>query len=126
MKNGQRSTENVLREIVVEGGWVQKRLYDIGWSELLARGFRDQVATGGSLLGVVGACGWLVVQLDHDEELGPIHGMHGTLEAVFDVQRTIKSAELMAFLSLLNGSHWSYDGSPLITKGPLMGCGKEK
>ena len=24
---------NVTRKLVVEGGWVQKRLYDIGWSD---------------------------------------------------------------------------------------------
>ena len=24
---------NVMRKLVVEGGWVQKRLYDIGWSD---------------------------------------------------------------------------------------------
>ena len=47
------------------------------------------------------ACGWSVVQLDHDEELGPMHWMYGTLEAGPEVQRTIKRAELMALLCLL-------------------------
>ena len=51
----------------------------------------------GSLLGVAGkwgACGWSVVQLDHDEEMGPTHGMYGALDAELDLQRTIKRAEL--------------------------------
>ena len=49
-----------------------------------AEGLRDQVATDGSLLGVAGksgGCGWSVVQLDHDEEMGQMHGMYGTLGA---------------------------------------------
>ena len=77
-------------------------------------GFRDHVATDGSLLGVSGkwcACGWSVVQLDHDEELGPMHGMYGTLEAGLEVQRTVKRAELTAFSCLLKKSYWPYDGS---------------
>ena len=49
----------------------------------------------GSLLGVSrwwSACGWSVVQLDHDEEMGPMHGMHGTWDAELEVRRTMKSA----------------------------------
>ena len=45
-----------------------------------------------------GACGWSVVQLDHDEELGPMHGMCGTLDAELEVERTIKWMELSTFL----------------------------
>ena len=30
-------------------------------------------------------------QLDHGEDLGPMHGMYGTLEAGFEVHRTLKS-----------------------------------
>ena len=48
-----------------------------------------------------GACGWAVVQLDHDEEMGPLHGMYGSMEAAFEVQRTSKRVELTAFLCLL-------------------------
>ena len=40
-----------------------------------------------------------MVQLDHDEEMGPMHEMYGTLDAELEVQRTIKRAELMAFLT---------------------------
>ena len=36
--------------------------------------------------------------LDYDEELGPLHGMYGSMEAEYEVQRTIKWAELTAFL----------------------------
>ena len=47
-------------------------------------------------------CVWRsVVQLDHDGELGPMHGMYGTLDAVLEVQRTIKRAERTAFFGLL-------------------------
>ena len=52
------------------------------------------------LLGVAGkwgACGWSVVPQDHDEEMGPMHGMYGMLDADLDVQRTIKRAELTLF-----------------------------
>ena len=42
-----------------------------------------------------------MVQLDYDEELGPLHGMYGSMEAGFEVQRTIKTAELTAFFCLL-------------------------
>ena len=43
-----------------------------------AEGFKGHVATDGSLLGAAGkwrACGWAEVQLDYDEEMGPLHGM---------------------------------------------------
>ena len=62
------------------------------------------VATDGSLPGSAGkwgACGWAVVQLDHDEEMVPLRGMYGSMEAELEVQRTIKRAELTAFLCLL-------------------------
>ena len=42
-----------------------------------------------------------MVQLDCDEEMGPLHGMYGSMEAAYVVQRTIKRAELTAFLCLL-------------------------
>ena len=34
------------------------------------------------------------LQLDQDEEMVPMHGMYGTLDAELEVQRTIKRAEL--------------------------------
>ena len=43
-----------------------------------AEGFEGHMATDGSFLGEVGkwrACGWAVVQLVYDEEMGPLHGM---------------------------------------------------
>ena len=69
-----------------------------------AEGFKGHFATDGSSLGSAGkwgACGWAVVQLEYDEELGPLHGMYGSMEAEYEVQRTIKRAELTAFLCLL-------------------------
>ena len=50
-----------------------------------------------ALQGKCEACCWPVVQLDQDEELGPMHGMYGWLEAGLEVQRPIKRAELTAF-----------------------------
>ena len=38
-----------------------------------------------------------MVRLDYDDEMEPLHGMYGSVEAEFEVQRTIKSAELTAF-----------------------------
>ena len=43
------------------------------------------------------------MQLGHDEEMGPLHGMCGTLNVQRLVQRTIKRAGLTAFLCLLRG-----------------------
>ena len=43
------------------------------------------------------------MQLDYDEEMGPLHGMSGSMEAELEVQRTIKSAELTAFLYAFSG-----------------------
>ena len=42
-----------------------------------------------------------MVQLDYDEEMEPLSGMYGSMEAEYEVQRTIKRAELTAFLCLL-------------------------
>ena len=43
-----------------------------------------------------------MTQLDYDEEMGPSHGMHGSMEAPFwKVQRTIKRAQKTAFSCLL-------------------------
>ena len=64
------------------------------------KGFKGHVATDGSLLGRTvkwRACGWAVVQLVYDEEMGLLRGMCGSVEEV-EVQRTIKRAELTAFL----------------------------
>ena len=64
-------------------------------------GFNGHVATDGYLLGRTvkwRACGWAVVQLVYDENMGPLHGMYGSVEAEVEVQRTIKRAELTAFL----------------------------
>ena len=69
-----------------------------------AESFKSHATTDGSLQGKAGkwgACGWAVVQLDYDEEMGPLHGMCGSMEAECELQRTIKRAELTAFLQLL-------------------------
>ena len=41
---------------------------------------------------------WSVVQLDHDEDCWPMHGMHGTLDPDLELQRTVKRADLTAFI----------------------------
>ena len=64
-------------------------------------GFRNLVAADGSSLGVSGRWGasvWSVVQLDHDEDMEPMHGMYGILDFDLEVQRTIKRVELTAFI----------------------------
>ena len=48
-----------------------------------------------------GACGWAVVQMDYDEEMGQLYGMYGLMEAELEIQRTIKRVEVMAFVCLL-------------------------
>ena len=76
-------------------------------------GFEGHAATDGSLSGKIGkwgACGWAVVQLDYDEEMGPLHGMHGSVEAGLEVQRTIKRAELEAFPVPCKKSCWASQG----------------
>ena len=81
------------------------------------------MATDGSLLGMTGEWGaWAVVQLDYDEEMWPLHGMYGSVEAEFEVQRTIKRAELTAFLCLVKRVIGP------ITKGSSMdyGDGRER
>ena len=68
-----------------------------------AQGFKGHVATDGSLLGIAGE-GHVVgaaAQLDYDEEMGPLRGMYGSMEAEFEVRRTIKRAGLTALLCLL-------------------------
>ena len=57
----------------------------------------DEFLLSTTLLGVSGrwrACG-------SDEEMDPMRGMYGTLIAGFEVQRTIKSAQLTVFFRLL-------------------------
>ena len=42
-----------------------------------------------------------MVQLDYDEEMVPLYGMYGSMEAELVVYCTITRAELTAFLCLL-------------------------
>ena len=81
---------------------------------LPAEGFKGHVATDGSLLGragKLGACGWAPVQLDYDEEMEPSNGMYGSMEAAFEFQRTIKRAELTAFLCPPQEGDGTYQGA---------------
>ena len=69
---------------------------------LPVEGFKGHVATDGSLQGeLASVCVWAAAQLDYDEEMDPLHGMYGSVEAEIEVQSTIKRAELAAFLCLL-------------------------
>ena len=73
-------------------------------------GFSGHVATDGSLSRKTGkwkACRWAVVQLDYDEDMEPLRGMYVSMEAEFEVQRTIKRAELTAFLCFFKKSDWA-------------------
>ena len=71
------------------------------------------------------ACGWSVVQVEFDEELGPRHGMYGSMDAELELQRTIKRAELTAFPCLLK-KVIGPSRCMSTTKELLMGFGKEK
>ena len=51
-----------------------------------------------------------MVQLDYDEEMGPLHGMYGSVETELEVQGTIKRAELTASLFLFKKSYWANQG----------------
>ena len=73
------------------------------WS-VPAEDFKGHVAIDGSLLGSAGkwgACGWAVLQLDYNEEMVPLHEMYSSMEAAFEVQRTITRSELTAVLCLV-------------------------
>ena len=92
---------------------MQRRLFDIGWSdESKCQACHKEEGTEkhrlyhcpawyGVRRGIPEACGCVVVQLNYDVEMGPLHGMHGSMEAEYEVQRTINLAELTAFLCLL-------------------------
>ena len=78
----------------------------------------------GSLLGVPGrrsARGWPVVQLDHDEEMGPLYGMYGTFDAELEAQRTITRAEPTDVFVLTRENFVGLSMvHTLITKGPFV------
>ena len=67
-------------------------------SSKLPEPFRHRWLSVGSIRQVGRVWPWSAVQLDDDEAMGPIHGMHGTLDAELEVQRTIRRAELTALL----------------------------
>ena len=50
-------------------------------------GPRGAEETGG------GACCWSLVQLDHDGEMGPVHGFFCTLDAECEVRRIVNRTE---------------------------------
>ena len=82
--------------------------------------FRKHVATDGSLLEVSGrwsACGWSVVKLDHDDDMIPMLGMYGTLDAELEVQRTIKRAEFLCLLRRTVGPTTAHVDSKGIING---------
>ena len=69
---------------------------------------RDQrPRCNGRPAGKWGTCGWSVVQLDY-EELGPLRWMCGSMDAELEFQRTIKRAELTAFLCVLKKGDWTH------------------
>ena len=73
------------------------------WS-IPAEGFKGHVTTDDSPQGIAGKwgagvgrwCNWIMMK-----RWDPLHGMYGSVEAEFEVQRTIKRAELTAFLCRL-------------------------
>ena len=59
-----------------------------------------------------------MVQLDHDEETGPKHGMYGTLEAEVEVEYTIK---IFCFLKKALGPNMVHADSKGIIHGLWKG-----
>ena len=52
-----------------------------------------------------GVCGWSVGQTDHDEEMGSMRGMYGTLDAELEVQLTMRvDSFLVSFYRPLHGA----------------------
>ena len=61
-------------------------------------------------------------QKDHDNKMGSTHGMYGTWSANLEVERTIKKAELTAFLCLLTrivGPTTAHVGNKRIIDGKI-------
>ena len=81
---------------------------------MAAEGFKGHVATDGSLLWNAGkwrACGWAVVQLDCDEELGLLHGMYFSTEAVLEVPGHHRKGGVDTFLAPPQNSMWTHQDS---------------
>ena len=100
--NGKEALRRIFSAEAIGGNVVKHKSCDMP-----VGGFQNHAATDGSLLcvsGRWGACGWSVVQLDHDEEMRPMH-------AGLEVQRTIKMAGLAAFLVSLQKGCRSYNSS---------------
>ena len=102
-----------------QGHWRPNHLTARRWESekkswnMPVEGLGNHVATDGSLLGVRCrwcACGWSVVQLDHDEVMVRMHRMYGTLDAELEVQLTIKMAEFDGLLVSPLESDWSRNG----------------
>ena len=90
-ENWTEKHRNVARKIFLEGGWTQKILFDIDWSDT-SQCQACKKKEGIEKHRLYHCPEWYEVRL---------HGMYGSMEAEHEVQRTIKRAELTAFLCLL-------------------------
>ena len=105
-KEEWRWQSGIVTHPLSEGQWNRGRFSMTKWESEnwgMPAG-EGHVATDGALGGTAGkcgACGWSVVQLDSDGELGRIHGMYGSMEAEFEVPRTVKRAQLTTCLCFL-------------------------
>ena len=68
-----------------------------------------------------GACGGAVVQLDYDEEMEPLLGMYGSVEAEFEVQGTIQEGGIDGLLQelILGSTFWA---NVHLTDGSSVRC----
>ena len=48
--------------------------------------------------------------MDYDEELVPLHGMYGSMEAEFEDQRTNQEGGVDSFLVPSQKSEWTHQG----------------
>ena len=78
-----------------------------------AEDLKGHVATDGSLLGNAGkweACGWAVVQLDHDDEMVRLHGMYGSMEAELRGSAHHQEGGVDSLLMSSQESEWTHQG----------------
>ena len=119
MENWTEKHRNVARKIFLEGGWTQKRLFDVDWSDTSqcrackkeesnrkAQAFphprmvRSQTRDSRSFLEVGRWCNWIL--------MNSWVLMSGSMEAEFEAQRTIKESGVDSLFVPPRKSMWTF------------------